>query len=459
MSDTIDDLAAEMKDELASTDTESHLPKLWRAQDLNPAAPARWLAKGRLPASAITLLVGDEGIGKSLMWVWVAARISTGKSCPEFGIPARDPGRVIIAVTEDDWTTEVRPRLEVAGADLSMIDVICIDRDGSGSPVFPRDLHLIREANPAPALVVVDAWLDTVPSSLNVKDPHQARLALHPWKELATMTEAAVVLVCHTNRNSTANPRDRYGVTGELRKKARMTLYAQQNEEGQLVVGPEKMNTAAPLPASLFEVQAVQVWEQSDDCIGTVGKLNYVGQSDQTAREHLIESAAADDGDEVVAWVAAWLGSGPRWANASLDAGNAAGFSDKRLNRAKRRLNVESQRDGGNGPWFWRLPQHTGVPDDPPQSRVGASGHLGNVGNLGESGESQKPPLTSPDGQMPQIPSVRGQVAPGNQGRNGDRRREVSDPVCVHCSKAVVGKQQDAAGRPAHLSCQSRDGE
>ena len=38
---------------------------------------------------------------------------------PEFGIPARDPGRVLIAaITEDDWHTVVRPRLEVAGADL-----------------------------------------------------------------------------------------------------------------------------------------------------------------------------------------------------------------------------------------------------------------------------------------------------------------------------------------------------
>jgi hypothetical protein len=34
----------------------------------------------------------------------------------------------------------VRPRLDVAGADLDMIRVICIDKDGSGAPIFPRDL-------------------------------------------------------------------------------------------------------------------------------------------------------------------------------------------------------------------------------------------------------------------------------------------------------------------------------
>ena len=69
----------------------------------------------------------------------------------------------------------MRPRLEVAGADLAMMWVICIEDDGSGAPTFPRDLHLIADAKPAPALVIVDAWLDTVPAVLSVRDPQQAR--------------------------------------------------------------------------------------------------------------------------------------------------------------------------------------------------------------------------------------------------------------------------------------------
>ncbi|WP_459979897.1 AAA family ATPase, partial [Mycobacterium avium] len=146
---------------------------------------------------------------------------------------------VILVVTEDDWQTTVLPRLEVAGVDLAMVSVICAERDGSGAPVFPRDLPLIRNADPAPALVAVDAWLDTVPSQLSVRDPQQARQALHPWKEVATTTGAAVLLLCHTNRVATANARDKYGATGELRKKARMTLFAQTDDDGHLVVGPE----------------------------------------------------------------------------------------------------------------------------------------------------------------------------------------------------------------------------
>jgi hypothetical protein len=60
--------------------------------------------------------------------------------------------------------------LDAAGADVSMIHVICTEPDGSGSPIFPRDLHLIREAE-LDALIVVDCWLDTVEAGMSVRDP------------------------------------------------------------------------------------------------------------------------------------------------------------------------------------------------------------------------------------------------------------------------------------------------
>lgn len=277
-------------------------PKLWRATALRPGSPPSWLAQGRLPRAAISLLVGDEGIGKSLLWVWIAAAITTGKPRFEFGIPAREPARAIVVVTEDDWSTAVRPRLEASGADLDMIDVICTEPDGSGAPTFPRDLHLIRDAA-EPALVVVDAWLDTVPASLKVRDPQDARKALHPWKEVAQTTGAAVLLITHTNRDKSADARDRYGITGELRKKARMALYAQADAERRLIVGPEKMNSARPLPASKFDIESVQWFPATHDHDGTVPVLRYIGESDRTARQHVRDAVtkgpAGDEGDDL----------------------------------------------------------------------------------------------------------------------------------------------------------------
>lgn len=90
------------------------MPRLWRAGDLKPAAQPRWLARNRMPRRSVSLLIGDEGIGKSLWWVLVVAAVTTGKAVPEMGIPAREPDDVILVLTEDTWSEDVLPRLLVA---------------------------------------------------------------------------------------------------------------------------------------------------------------------------------------------------------------------------------------------------------------------------------------------------------------------------------------------------------
>lgn len=370
--DLADHIAAgKALDELMSTD--NGRPRLWRATDLRPAEQPRWLAKGRLPRGAISLIVGDEGIGKSLLWVWIVAAVTTGKPLPEFGIPGGDPAHVVLVCTEDDWTTTVRPRLEVAGADLVMAQVICTEDDGSGAPIFPRDLFLIAEADPAPALVVVDAWLDTVPPMLSVRDPQQARQALHPWKEVATVTDAAVLLLCHTNRVASANARDRYGATGELRKKARMTLYAQADDDGRLVVGPEKMNTAAPIPASTFTISSVQQFTPTPDSDGTVPLLVYAGDSERTAREHITDSYEAEHGSDpqdhadAQRWLREYLSEeGPRAKSAyAKREAEKAGITEKVLRRARVKLGVVIGYEGMPATSVWSLPEQVNADDRP----------------------------------------------------------------------------------------------
>lgn len=147
--------------------------------------------------------------------------------------------------------------------------------------MFPRDIFIIREASPVPALVVVDCWLDTVTATLSVRDPQQARRASHPWREVASDTDAAVLLLGHTNRISSGNARDKYGSTAALRQKARMTLFAQHDDEGNLVVGPEKANGTAPVPASRFSVAPIQFFDPTEEHDGTVPLLrrNHLAQA------------------------------------------------------------------------------------------------------------------------------------------------------------------------------------
>ncbi|MDQ0103697.1 hypothetical protein J2T10_003362 [Paenarthrobacter nicotinovorans] len=259
--------------------------KLRRATELKLPPHTKWLGRGWLPRREITVLVGSEGIGKSLLWILMAMLVTTGRAFPMFNWAARKPADVIVIVTEDS-ASEVEARLRTAGADISRIHFYCAEDDGTGTPVFSSGnngdmllLHgLIEQMDEKPAFLVVDAWLDTVAGNLNIRDTQQARSALHPWKDLATRHDLAVLLVTHTNRMDTTNTRDLMGGTAALRQKARMVLFAarppEQDDSGQyLWVGPDKANTTGIVDAVKFQVRVEQVRDQTDDDPGTTALL------------------------------------------------------------------------------------------------------------------------------------------------------------------------------------------
>ncbi|ORB50808.1 hypothetical protein BST42_18755 [Mycolicibacterium rhodesiae] len=334
---------------VADDDSDSVRPRVWKATDLEPSKPKVWLAKQRIPRSGVTVLVGDEGIGKSLLWVWIVGAITSGKPLPEFGIPARNPEHVRLILTEDDWSTEVRPRLELVGADLDYVTVIATAKDGSGAPVFPSDDMELLYADPVPALVIVDAWLDTVPGSLNVQTPQDARKALHPWKDVAVQTGAAVVLMTHTNR-AKGTAREKYGITGELRKKARMALYAQRDDQGRLQVGPEKANGTAIVSSSMFTIEVVQVRPTTDDDDGTVARVKYLGASDHNAAELADSSTVSPE----QMWLINHLAEGPR--QNVVERAVEEGFKAYKIRLAAKELKVKFDRVGYPAISEWSLP-------------------------------------------------------------------------------------------------------
>src|SRR6202012_5569984 len=139
--------------------------------------------------------------------------------------------------------------------------------------------------------------------------------ALLPMKELATKTGAAVLLVTHTNRAKTKSARDKYGTSSEIRKAARMTLFAQRDDDGYLTVGPEKSNLAAPAKAAMFTIKSVEV-ASLDDIEGdnTTGCLSYAGESQYTAAELVgrnAENASASvdrqERKDAVMWLRGYL--------------------------------------------------------------------------------------------------------------------------------------------------------
>lgn len=426
-------------------------PRVWRSTELADAAPMDWLGVSHIPEAAVTLLTGDEGIGKSLLWVLVAAAVTTGAAMPEFGIPERDPQHVLVIVTEDDWASTVRPRLELAGADLDYVSVICEEPDGSGSPVFPRDINLVITTVPTPYFIVVDAWADTVEGHLSIKDGQQARQALHPWKEAATKLRAAVMLLTHTNRDGGTSIRARYALTSELRKKARMALYAQQDDIGNLVVGPDKSNLVGKVPATIFTVEAKQVFEQTESSDGTVPKLVFVRTADFTAAELLAESAGVGDKDNDSARGMAKIAIGvilqdgkPHDAAAVIEELGRAKIARATAYRALDEMRIIHRRSGFPARATWQL--------SPAVSRLHLCPETETAEITETTTDTQTDPAVSTDNP---VVSVISPYTDGTTAETDDAVEELVEdyPLCAGGCGLQIGPRDVELGRTHHGFC------
>ena len=77
----------------------------------------RWLASRKAHA-----VVGDPGVGKSMLTLDLAARISAGRPWPT-GEPM-ERRRVLLLSAEDGLADTIRPRIEAAGGDARQITVL-----------------------------------------------------------------------------------------------------------------------------------------------------------------------------------------------------------------------------------------------------------------------------------------------------------------------------------------------
>jgi hypothetical protein len=325
--------------------------RLRRASDMAESKPVAWrLAPGYLVAGKVNLLVGAEGIGKSLWAVRAIATITTGEPWGPFTI-ASDPGDAILIATEDGWEDTIRPRLEVAHADLDRVHVLCADDDGTGTPTFPDDMSALRENELKPSLVVADAWIDTVPGGLQVKDAQKARRAIGPWKDYAAKTGAAILLVTHTNRQESQDIRSTYGLSGALRQVARITIYALEDPDTKaLLVGPDKSNLGAKGVAHRLIKIPVEHFTPTADSDGTVALLESIGDDSRSIQGLLAEQVdaakPAPKTTEIDLWLSDILSNGPVPSSDLEGMAMGQGYSPDQLRGAGDRLGAKRTKEG-----------------------------------------------------------------------------------------------------------------
>jgi hypothetical protein len=315
-----------------------------------------WLWQGRIPLGKLTILDGDPGLGKSVLTLDLAARVSRGWEMPD-GTQGK-AGGVVLLSAEDGLADTIAPRLAAAGADCSRVLALdsVPDLGGRRLPSLPLDVPHIADATRRmdAKLVVIDPVMAYLGPEVNSHHDQACRRALFPLARIAEETGAAVLVVRHLNKLVGGSPLYRGGGSIGIIGAARSGLLVARDPDNQdrRVLASTKCNLAKLPPSLSFDLS-------SGDGGGL--RIGWKGESSHTAETLLAAPRDDEDRDAVrdaMEVLQVVLGSGPRSAKEVHTEAHKAGVQSRTLDRAKAALGVKSCRKGfgPNGVWQWSLP-------------------------------------------------------------------------------------------------------
>jgi hypothetical protein len=331
-----------------------------RASDIKPR-PVRWLWPDRIPAGALTLLAGREGIGKSLVGVHLAARLTRG-TLP--GARHGKPSRVMFATSEDAWEFTMVPRLLAAGADLDLVGRVQVEDDGIITGITtPVDVPALAAyiGSHDVALLMLDPLTSVMDGRIDAHRDREVRKALEPLGQLAEDTAAAVVGLVHLGKGIGIDPVNLILGSRAFSAVARVALVAAHDPDDDTghVLSVEKSNLGRiDVPGLTYRVDGMEI--ATDEGPAGAGLLVWTGETDRLVRDIMADAGEErSERDEAAKWLIDYLtdlcGEAP--AKDVKKAAAAAGFADRTLDRARSRAGVTTGRTGfGKGAvYVWRL--------------------------------------------------------------------------------------------------------
>jgi hypothetical protein len=324
-----------------------------------------WLCEPYLARGKVAMLDGDPGVGKSLLSIDLAARLSRGGEWPGGAKPDR-PGVTVFLTAEDDAADTVRPRAEAAGADLDRL--VFAPGEGEPSPLLPDDLPAVEGLvrGYGADLLVIDPVLAFLSAKAAANTDQCVRRALAPLKAMAARTGCAVLLVRHLiKRPQTRAIHRGSGSVGIIGTARTGLLVARHPDDPDLrVLAAPKSNLVKEAPSLGFRVKADGDGRPVVEWTGPLA----VSADDLSRRPEKPERALRAR-ERASVWLRSELAGGPRKSGDILAAAAAAGIPENTLRRAKADLDVRAKQvhdhKAHQSEWYWYDPSAPWPADAP----------------------------------------------------------------------------------------------
>lgn len=158
-----------------------------------------WLWYPYIPYGKITIIEGDPGEGKTTLVLKLAAALSRGLPLPCDDDKEYEPIHIIYQTAEDGIEDTIKPRLEKAGADCSMIRVID-ETDKELSMTDDRLEQAIIETGAR--LIILDPIQAYIGATVDMHRANEIRLVLKHLGIIAKKHNCAIILIGHMNKAS-----------------------------------------------------------------------------------------------------------------------------------------------------------------------------------------------------------------------------------------------------------------
>jgi len=334
-----------------------------------PAVPQQWLWNGRVPANKLTGLHGDPGVGKSTIALDIVARYSTQREWADGQENTCVPKSVLILAAEDDYADAIKPALEVAGANMDLVDYVEKITIHQGARKAERmlaldtDIAALRRALQKNhyGIVVIDP-ISSYLGKKRINVEQEVRDVLTPLKELAQEFDTAIIFVSHFNKRSDVQiALHRAGGAQAMTGVARANWFFVQDEEDHELYRMvwAKVNGAAKKKSLRYRIVEAQ------SSVGPIGKIQWEGEDEETVgsllaptnrqarQEHRAESRAAQ-------FLRSILANGPVDSAVIKIEAQKHNIGRTALRGAKDDLFVKACKVGfgETGAWTWELPAH-----------------------------------------------------------------------------------------------------